>query len=195
MIRGVVFDMDGTLVLMRLDFDEIRGELGLPRVPLLEAMAEMSPADRARAERVLHEHEDEAARNSELAPGAREVVAWLRERGVRVALLTRNSRRSAEMILERHGLIFDAVRTREDGEFKPSPVPVLALCERMGTPPAETWSVGDYLFDVQAGRAAGCTTVLIVHGDKDPPWTAEADYTVRGMDELRKLMETEGRLG
>ena len=41
-VRGVVFDLDGTLVVQELDFDAMRREIGLPPgTPLLEALEGM----------------------------------------------------------------------------------------------------------------------------------------------------------
>ena len=47
-MRAVIFDMDGTLTKPCLDFDAIRAEMGLSGEPILEAMARMTPDERAR---------------------------------------------------------------------------------------------------------------------------------------------------
>jgi phosphoglycolate phosphatase-like HAD superfamily hydrolase len=38
---------------------------------------------------------------------------------------------------------------------------VLALCERIGAAPTDTLVVGDYKYDILAGRDAGCRTALV----------------------------------
>ena len=39
-VRGIIFDLDGTLVDSRLDFDAMRHEMGLPTgIPILEGLA------------------------------------------------------------------------------------------------------------------------------------------------------------
>src|SRR5919199_6757943 len=92
-IRGVVFDMDGTLVHQAIDFEAIRREIGLPTgTPLLEAMDRLPPAEYAAAWAVLDRHEQAAAAAAEVLPGVREFLAWLDARQVRRAVLTRNSR-------------------------------------------------------------------------------------------------------
>lgn len=186
---AVIFDLDGTLTRPYLDFDVIRREIGLPtkpRTPVLEALEKMTPEQRERAERIVHTHEEQAAEVSELQDGAAEVLDALRERGLRLGLLTRNSRRSAERVMTRHQLRFDCVFTREDGPVKPSPQPVLAICNTLNVKPEETLVVGDYLFDIQAGNAAGSTTVLMI-GDKPRPDFADlADHVIH---ELRRLLE------
>ncbi len=78
--RVVIFDMDGTLTRPCLDFDRIREEIGVSE-PILEAMQSMSQADLARSEAILERHEALAAANSELQPGAAEVVAAIRSDG------------------------------------------------------------------------------------------------------------------
>jgi phosphoglycolate phosphatase-like HAD superfamily hydrolase len=50
--------------------------------------------------------------------------------------------------------------------------------------PQEVLMVGDYVYDVQAGRAAGACTVLL-RNSKVPERPPEADYVI---DDLRKLL-------
>jgi HAD superfamily hydrolase (TIGR01509 family) len=187
--KAVIFDMDGTLIDSGLDFDRIRGELGLPKVPLLEAMQDMPEERRRHCMEVLDRHEEEAARECTLAPGARETMDVLSSRGVPTALMTRNSRRSVDTILAKHKLRFQVVRTREDGEIKPSPVPVLEVCRALGVAPQEAVSVGDFQFDLQAAKAAGALAVLLVHGAKEPPFAHEADVIIYSLREVPALLD------
>ena len=191
-VEALIFDLDGTLTRPVLDFDAIRTELGLPAGPLLERMEAMSAEQRRRAEQVLHRHEADAARDSELHDGASRALRALHDRGLRLAILTRNSRRSVQTVLERHGLtgLFEVAYTREDGPAKPSPQPVLEICRRLGVAAGRTWVVGDYLFDIQAGRAAGAGTTVLMVGDKEPPeYADQADHVIRRLDQLLELLD------
>ncbi len=183
-IRAVIFDMDGTLTRPCLDFDAIRAEMGLKREPILEAMARMAPEARARADAILVRVEAEAAAKSELNDGALETVRALAGHGIGTALLTRNSRASTDTVLARHGLSFAHIYTREDGPLKPDPAPVRTLCAALGVAPAETLMVGDYLFDIKSGRAAGARTALIVHDGDVPPYAGQADHIIRALGEV-----------
>ena len=189
--RAVIFDMDGTITEGNLDFGQIREEIGMARDagPILEAMEQMTEAERLAAEEILHRREDEAAQTSTLNHGVREVLAWLAGEGIRLAILTRNSRVSVDTVLARHGLRFDLIFTREDGAIKPSAEPVLAICRTLGVDPAQTWMVGDYLFDLQSGNAAGTNTALLWTAPELPEWHDEADAVLRSLDELRPLIE------
>ncbi len=166
--RAVIFDLDGTLTRPLLDFDAIRAEIGLrPRLPILEQLAAGDDALRARAEPILRRHENDAIDRATLSDGCAELLRRLDERRVPTAILTRNTRDAVAAFVHKFALSFRAIYTREDGPPKPSPAGVLALCDRMGAIVAHTVAVGDYKFDVQAGRAAGCRTVLLAETAPD----------------------------
>ena len=189
--RAVIFDMDGTLTRPSLDFDAVRREIGLPahgRTPILEAMAQMTPEARTAAEAIVCRHEELAARSSELYDGAAEVLAAIRACGIPVAVHTRNSRLSLETVFARHGLEVDWAHAREDGPIKPAPDSVLTICARFGVSPGDAWVVGDYLFDIQAGEAAGATTVLMIGDAPAPEYAGQADHVIRCLRELLALL-------
>ncbi|MFQ5491133.1 MAG: HAD family hydrolase [Phycisphaerae bacterium] len=185
---AVIFDLDGTLTVPNLDFDDIRRELGLDRVPVLEAMAKMDAEHRAQAAAVLERHEKRAAHESQLQEGARETLAALRGWGIKTAILTRNARRWVDVVLAKHGLAVDAIRTRDNGAIKPSAEPVLSLCRELKCEPAVSWMVGDYLFDIESGRSAGCRTALLVGAGAKPDFADRADYVLGGLRELLALV-------
>lgn len=190
MIRSaVIFDLDGTLTKPYLDFDAIRAEIGVASGPILEALSRMTPAERESAEAVLIRHEWDAARNGTLYDGAVEVVASCRRGGRPVAVLTRNSRRIVDFILETHGFVFDAIRTREDGAIKPSAEPVLSICREVAADPKKSWLVGDFLFDIMSGEAAGTKTVLMIGDDPAPEFAPRADHVIRGLHELSGILD------
>ncbi len=185
---AVIFDLDGTITRPYLDFDEIRAEIGV-KGPVLEALAEMDPDSRRRAEAVLLRYEREAARNATLQEGAVEVIDACRAGGRAVAILTRNTRATVEFILESHSITVDALRTREDGAIKPSPVPVLSICEELRADPRSSWMVGDYLFDILCGRDAGTRTVLMVGDREIPDFADRADHVIRRLTELLRIID------
>jgi HAD superfamily hydrolase (TIGR01549 family) len=191
-LRGVVFDMDGTLVVQELDFEAIRREIGLPTgTPLLEALEALPAGDQGRAWEVLDRHERRAAEAATLVPGVADFLAWLDVRGVRRAVLTRNSRAAAEVVLARCGLsAFDPVVTRGDGPYKPHPAGIWRACEVWGVAPSDVLMLGDYLYDVQAGRRAGTRTALLTHG-REWPFAGEADFAFADFAEAVRVLSTQ----
>ena len=113
--RAILFDMDGTLTEPYLDFPLMKREMGIAiDRPILEALAEMTAGNRAKAEAVLHRHEEVAAAGSALNEGCRDLIAMLAERQIRTALITRNSPASVATVLSTHGLTFEVAITRVD---------------------------------------------------------------------------------
>jgi phosphoglycolate phosphatase len=160
--RAVIFDMDGTLTEPVLDFDAMRAEIGLPEgVPILEHLDGLTVAARAHAEAVMLRHERAAIAQATLADGCADLLGHLRDREIPISILTRNVREVVETFARMFTFQFHAIFTREDGPPKPSPAGALALCRSMGVDPAHTLAVGDYKYDVMAGRAAGCRTALV----------------------------------
>jgi HAD superfamily hydrolase (TIGR01509 family) len=191
MIRGIVFDMDGTLVDSQLDFDAMRREMELPEgLPILEAVTKLPPAHAERCRAILERHEREGVRRATLLPGVGELLAVLRSRGVRLAIATRNSREITAATQARLGIAVDFALTRDDGPVKPDPWPVQQACQLWQLQPAEVVVIGDYRFDVECGHAAGCRTVLLTH-PHDPATYAndeQADLLLMSLAEYPRLL-------
>jgi HAD superfamily hydrolase (TIGR01509 family) len=190
-IKAVIFDLDGTITKPYFDFDAIREEMGLARDsgPVLESMEKMSSRERKRAEQILHFHEQKAVTESRLNPGAKRTLAELREAGIRIGILTRNKRSSAEAIAARHNLQFDAIVDREDGPVKPDAFGVLRLCEHFSVKPQQTLLVGDYLFDLLSARAAGAIAVLLANHTQADKFAEHADFTIENVDQILEIVQ------
>lgn len=184
--RGVLFDLDGTLLRGAIDFEQMRLEvLGvverfglapepfrtLPVLELVErAMADLDAREAgtgSRFARTAHEMvtaiELAAARDAQVYPGVPELLLWLREAGFRVGIVTRNCRLAVERALARRPLARDVLLTRDDvARVKPDPEHLLAALRCLGVPPAAAVMCGDHPMDVVAGRAAGTATVGIL---------------------------------
>lgn len=185
----VIFDMDGTLTRPNINFDEIRAAIGISNGPILEAISKMTPAERERANAILLEFEDKAAEGSELQPHAFEVVAAVRSSGRPAALMTRNTRRSVEIVRRLHGLEFDYIRTRDDGTHKPAPDPVHDICRDLGVAPEVTWAIGDFHYDLICANAAGAVSVFLAEAFEElPDWAGEAHHVVRSLREFAELI-------
>ena len=187
-IAGILFDMDGVIVHQRLDFLAIKREIwGDTDGYILERMATLGGEALARAEAILERHETAAAMGATATDGVLSFLSWMEARGLRRGIVTRNSRKSVEIVLERLGLRFDAVVTREDAPPKPAPDPVLLACRRIGLQPTQVLFVGDFEFDMLSGRRAGTGTVLLRWGTQRS--SEHADLTVDTLADLRRALE------
>ena len=185
--RAVLFDMDGTLTEPMLDFPRIKSEMRIDGQPILEALAEMDGPQRTAAEAVLHRHEELAAAGSRLNSGCREMLEWIDARGVRTALITRNSPTSVRTVIERHSLRIDLTLTRADTKPKPDPEALHLACRRLEVREADAWMVGDGQYDVEAGNAAGIRTVWLSH-NRVRPFAAEPGHVVPDLHALLAML-------
>ena len=189
-LLGMIFDLDGTLVDSGLDFDAIRRDMGLPAgLPILESL-ERIPAgsEKDRMLKVLHQHELTGAARATLYDGVHEFLEWLDRRGICRAVLTRNSRESTEIVLDRLGLHFEMALTREDAPPKPDPTGLLTICDVWQMQPAHVLFCGDYVFDLEAGSRAGTRTMLFAPREL-PDFVRQADHVLRSFRDAATLIE------
>lgn len=162
MIRAVIFDLDGTLTKFNLDINRIKEEIGgNAEKTILEIIESLNAQDRKNAEKILEEYECEAARNSQLNEGVEELSEFLKNKKIKTALVTRNNRNAVRIIMEKFGLRFDVVVTREDANPKPSEEQLKLAMKKLDLEKNEVLFVGDHGFDFEAGRKAGISTYLL----------------------------------
>jgi phosphoglycolate phosphatase len=189
---GVIFDLDGTLVDSRLDFDCMRRQMNLPKgAPLLETIAQLPSEQAADCWRILEEHEGQGAEIALPMPGVPELLHALHRLQVRIGVITRNGRQFARATLDRLRLAPDALVTRDDGPPKPDPAGLLKILSAWDMAPTRAAIIGDFRFDLEAGRAAGIRTVLYAAdctADEWAAWRHLADYRVDSFVNPRPLL-------
>lgn len=185
-IRAVLCDLDGTLIDSPLDFGGIRRTLGIPRhLGILEFIDQIPDADaRKSATEVVHGYERAGAKGARWVPSVPEFLEDLRRLRLPLGVVTRNSRFTAQWTLERFGIVPDLLIAREDAEPKPSPEGIFRCLEKFGVESHQTIFIGDYLYDLQAGNAAGVPTVLYAP-DTLPDYASLASRVVRDFGEIR----------
>ncbi len=161
-LKGVIFDLDGTLVENAYDWPLIKRELGTGGTPILAYLEGLEEPERSRKRAVLERHEAEQTETSVLRDGVRGFLEWLRERGIAAALATNNSRRNTDFLLRKFDLSFDDIITRESGLWKPSGAPFLEILRRWNLEASACCVVGDTHFDVLAAREAGIGRVFLL---------------------------------
>ena len=186
MIEAVIFDFDGTLTELTLNFTDLRravekiaehyvGAAAVRQVESLsiiemiyevERMAgEGGPAFSEEAFIRLSDLEVEAASGKAVYPYTREVLRALREKGVKIGIITRNCTAALAKVFPDMEAYVDAVRTREHvHEVKPKPGHVEAVLRALDVAGSGALLVGDHPTDILAGEAAGAATVGVLTG-------------------------------
>ena len=190
--RCWLFDMDGTLTRAMHDFDAMRTALGLPAgVPILEALAALEPSVAREKRRALDAMELDMARAAVAQPGAAALLGHLASRGARLGIVTRNGRAIADATLAACDLARfftpESIVSRDCAVAKPDPAGVRVALSRLGASPVESVMVGDYRFDLEAGRRGGLATV---HLDvaREFPWPGLTDLGIGSLDELLEAL-------
>ena len=181
----VVFDWDGTLsdstAAIAKAIQDAAADLGLP-VPddatashviglgLHEALARAVPT--LPAERIgeysARYRFHYLAREAELVlfPGARELIAELRQAGALLAIATGKSQRGLQRALAGAGLgaEFAATRCADQTHPKPHPAMLLELADELMVAPQRVLMVGDTTHDLQMAEAANAAAVGLTQG-------------------------------
>jgi HAD superfamily hydrolase (TIGR01509 family) len=185
MLAAVLFDLDGTLVdtndmhvrawhtaLRSHGFhvapDRIAVEVGKGGDQLVPDLLGES-AEREAGEALRRAHGETFTRLAEregilAMPGARQLIAVLRDRGLAVAIATSSNANTLAVIERASGVawrsLVDAVTSADDAaRSKPAPDIVHAATDRLGVGPAECAMFGDTPWDAQAAKLAGVTLI------------------------------------
>jgi HAD superfamily hydrolase (TIGR01509 family) len=144
--------------------------------------------------KILVQKEEEAAEASRPNEGAEECLLALKERNFLLGILTRNSLDSVKKSLKKFSGVsindFGAIITRDTSQPKPHPGGVIQAATEMGLQPSQLLVVGDFRFDIIAGREAGAGTVLLATkgrsvmetGDPDP------DYVIENLEGILDIL-------
>ncbi len=201
-----LFDMDGTLVKFKLDFEylkrvtrkiledngiylEIRGSL-------IETLKELRSVFTKEEEynefvkgieNIIIQHELEASEKAEAFPHSIELLNILKSKGKNIGVITRNSKAASMKTLEVSGLMkyMDVIVTREDvAKVKPDPEHVEVAIKFLEKKAEDTVVIGDHKYDISSGKRAGCFTIGILSGVSSEELLNEADLIVSSLEEI-----------
>jgi phosphoglycolate phosphatase len=186
--RAYVFDFDGTLAILNIDFGHMRQQVyriveryemapsqfnHLDILEMIDAATDQlnhrAGEHGARLYREAHAAilalEKESARSSGMLPGAIETLQFLRRQGFKVGVVTRNSAAAVRTICQTIDRLCDIFLPREAVRFaKPHPEHLQRALDHLQVPAHEAVMVGDGPIDIRAGKALGLTTVAVLTG-------------------------------
>ena len=176
-MKLVVFDFDGTIANLEVDWNSVKKELREHFVkkysyesdftPLYEELDRVTSAlglqARRSAIRIIRRHEIQAARNPRSLPGMIELIKDLRSRGITLAILSSTSRRAVLRSIRELGILnsFKCVVALDDvTRCKPDPEGLNKITLRWGIDKSETLLIGDKPSDLEVGKKAGVRVAL-----------------------------------
>ncbi|HON86358.1 MAG TPA: HAD family hydrolase [Syntrophorhabdaceae bacterium] len=214
--RAVVFDFDGTLTELTLDFGLLREEVFkiargytdpetlkcLDGFYIIEMIYELERrlGERGRvfsgeAFKRLEELEIEAAAGKDVFPYTREVLKGLKDRGIKNGIITRSCVAVLHQVFPDINDYVHGISTREHIRYvKPDPRHVEHVLESIQVRPKDAMLVGDHPTDITAGKDAGLKTVGVLSGRTKQQSFKEAgaDYIINDIREILAIVD--GRL-
>lgn len=206
-INGVLFDLDGTLLDTAGDMgaaaNHVIASLGLPL--LSDEVLQCTTSDGSYAllragihEALIEQHGLEALRSQMLDfysqnlchhtrpyDGVPELLNWLNEQNIPWGIVTNKPAALTTPLLAELPL-FAHCRVTVSADTlafkKPHPAPLLFAAEQLAVAPERCVYIGDHKRDIEAGRAAGMTTIAAIWGyisaGEDPNlWQADHQLT------------------
>jgi phosphoglycolate phosphatase len=217
-LESIVFDFDGTLAELKIDFYEMKHRIGrlaqsyldspppplkLPALEWLETLVASvrkdSPENAGEFERsaqsLIVDIELEAARRGALFPFTRQILRRLQDRMVKVAIITRNCEDAVRIVfpdMEDYCSCFLA--RNHVPRVKPHPDHLLRALQEVKAAPESSLMVGDHPLDIQTGVRAGTLTAGVWSGNASREDLIEsgANWTARNCEELIAALGSEG---
>ena len=211
-----IFDLDGTLVDTAPDFKnsinymlnelnesevsikEIRNWVGYGARELIRrtVVDKNIPHDEQRIEEMLkifllhytHNIDDDSV----LFNNVRNVLEFLKNNGIKLAVCTNKMERLSNILLEKLNVLhmFDYLVGGDSlSKSKPDPFPLLNICEKLNTEISDSIMIGDSVTDLNAGKGAGMPVVLVSYGYTDnKDIYNEADLVINDFSQLKELV-------
>jgi HAD superfamily hydrolase (TIGR01549 family) len=184
-IKGVIFDMDGTVVDVPYDWKKIKQTLKTGGNPILSHIQSLKEPERSKKWAILEKFEQEATAQATLKDGMVEFLFFLKEKRIKTALVTNNSRKNLDFLLNKFQLSFDFLLSREAGLWKPSGAPFILALQNLGIQNSECCVIGDSHFDVKAAEDAGIKKVFMMTQEMDKQFDGRVEM-VRTVKELEE---------
>lgn len=214
-IDTVIFDFDGTLAELNIDFNQMRRTINelvdgygidhqiLRHKFVLEIIEEAGALLQKKSNkkqesfardacRLIEDIEIAAARRGELFSGTKDLLTSLRKQSIRVGIITRNCSKAVHTVFPDIQSYCPMIICRGDvHHVKPHPEQINLALTRLGSRPDSSIMIGDHPLDVETGRNVGTLTagVLTGHFQVNDFIKVCADIVLHHAPDILKFME------
>ncbi len=187
-IDTVIFDFDGTLARLNIDFEQMRREVAslidrwgvdsrsLQNRFVLEIIAEVqtllgkysgnhAALFTREAFRIIEEIEVEAAQSGSLFDGTKGLLTGLRKASLQAGIITRNCDKAVRTVFPDIRDYCPVIVSRNDvRRVKPHPEQINLALSRLSAKPGRCIMIGDHPIDIETGKNAGTRTAGVLTG-------------------------------
>jgi HAD superfamily hydrolase (TIGR01549 family) len=211
-VKAVLFDFDGTLFELKVDWLKVRRELkALLKFPgPAEEFKPLRPRIQEfvgnllgkapftfevekledKAYEIISRHEIKGAEEGYPHEGAKEILGWCRRQGIKIVILTRNTKDCVLLVIKKYRWPQpNLIIAREDvKKEKPDPEAGLLALEKLQLQKEECLIVGDSLPDLELAKNLGIKNVLYHNPRHKVIPKDHADFFIRNLLELKTLL-------
>lgn len=143
--------------------------------------------------RTIEKYEMQVTKNVMLMPGCLETLQWLKDKGIKIGIISLNGRRLISEVLKKTNIesYIDAIYFRDSfGKPKPFPDHALSCLGKFRCEPKNAFMVGDSPVDMLTAKRAKIIPIGITTGMylKEELLKAGAHKTIENMQELIRLV-------
>ncbi len=124
--------------------------------------------------------------------GVPELISRLKKKGYKICIASSNPTKTIQAICSSCALEVDDYVGMEDVQHgKPAPDMIITAASRLGLSPSECLVVGDTIFDIEAARAAHCKVVAVASGSQsfEDLKAAQPDHILSAITEIEPLLQ------
>ncbi len=194
MTKGIIFDLDGTLIQLPVNYDIIQNNLkeffntSENLKPLIPTIIKLSKNDQNKIHtsfNLICKEEILASKNFEIMNDAVEILKFLKSKNLILCLVTMQCRDALEKILQKMEVLdlFDSIISRDDSydRFEQIQNSLKNICLES----SDVLMVGDRIHDIESAKKAGCIPVLKINEiEKNPPFPCQI---IKNLNELKKM--------
>jgi len=187
-IEAVAFDLDGTITKTLVQFAPYKKRIGCKIGDVLTYIKKQDLDRQQAMYQILEEYEYQIQKDCILNDGFLDLMDFLNDRDIKTGIITRASRHHATQVIQKLGIPITCVIGREETEPKPSGKPLIHLSSLLKKPLHKMICVGDFLWDILAGKNAHVTTVLLAT-DVSRKYIHLPDYAIYHLASLKDIIQ------
>ena len=195
MIKGIVFDLDGTLIQLLIDYQKIQKNLkdffhvSNELKPLIPTIIKLSKNNQNKIKisfDLICKEEILASDNFKTMTNALEILKFLKSKNISLCLVTMQCKDALGKILQKLQIpdLFDSVISRDESFDRQKQIE-LSL-QNVVLTPSEVLVVGDRIHDIESAKKIGCIPILKINEiEKIPPFQCK---TINDLIELKTIV-------
>jgi len=193
MIKGMIFDLDGTLVRLPIQYDIISEKLRnlfdtkddfKPLIPSILKKANNDMNLVQQAFDLICDEEVKSTNNFEVIEDAIEILNHFKNENFSLGLITMQCKKAAKLILDSMNIsnYFSCILTRDDSYERT--IQIKKSVEFLSLSPQEIVVIGDRIHDVNSAKQIGCSAIL---SNKNKLDSFKESPVISKLSELKKI--------